>query len=101
MKNKVLIKKNDSIEIIPRSLSTEQAFSNLKQLCWQCDDSRRNECHYIHDVHKLTIDKYDFIKDGLQLFGAFGKPISLMVCKCDNFMDKSINEKHAAKVLKR
>lgn len=101
MRNTLLIKQNEKIAVMPRSIETEKAFRNLKQLCRECDDSCREKCRLIRDVHVLSIDNYDFIKEGIQLIGAADKPISLIVFKCDSFINKNINNKTKVKVLRR
>lgn len=101
MENVIRIKEDKRVTVMLRDPETEKALSNLKQLCLECDNNCQERCQLVRDIHQLSIDKYGFVKVGYQLVGASGKPISLIVSECDNFVKTDVNDKNYTRILKR
>ena len=85
MRDKVIAKKDGNIEIMDRTSEITNSIRCLQQLCWNCKNGFPSKCKKIHDVHKLTIDNYDFIDSGYQVFGKKGYMLFFTVSKCSNF----------------
>lgn len=53
-------------------------------LCWEyCDKIIKLDCPKIGDIDKEEIDKYDFIKDGYQVYDEKGDLTQFVVTNCD------------------
>lgn len=85
MRNKVVSKKDGNIEIMARTLDLVDDIRGLEQLCWNCRKGFPTDCRKVADVHKLSIEDYDFIDEGVQIYNRDGEMTHFVVVKCSEF----------------
>ena len=87
----VMLEKKDGVT---RTLEmSEEKGKELREsedhLCWTC--SNYENCDKVKDEHKKTIDKYDFITDGVQLIDESGNVDTFFVEGCNTYIRDKAN----------
>ena len=92
MKNIVVCKKDGEINYntVENGTVDSKEFGKLlrdgiKHLCSDCANCNPALCQKVEDIEKNTIDKYDFISDGIQAYDGEGIMQYFFVSKCQNF----------------
>lgn len=106
MNNVVLKKVEGNTELIDNSVLLAQEINHLKAVhkCWEnCKYAYANQCEKIFDQYKRTIDEYEFITDGWQIYDAEGMLDTFIITGCSqyktgdsnkiNFSDRDLLEK--------
>lgn len=91
MLDNVALKKVDGkTEHVPvSSLTEEEIGEKVCHKCWQhCECAKANECDKIYDQYKKTIDEYEFITDGIQIYDNEGRLEKFIVTNCKNYKAK-------------
>lgn len=88
MNNVILKKENGVVSVIEYdpTLFEEESKKKAVHLCWEhCTNACVGQCQKITDYRKKTIDKYDFISDGMQIMDDDGKIDRFLVTGCNNY----------------
>lgn len=96
MENTMLKKENGVTTSTQINNEEKEIIQNedVEHLCWQgCANGYASKCKKIEDKIKKEINEYDFITDGYQIINDEGQVETLVVTKCDNY----VNEKEARK----
>lgn len=108
MKNVMLEKKSGIIKNLKVTKELLDRFENTRgvektHLCADCQNCIPSKCVKVNNRIKKTLDKYDFITDGLQNFEDDGKVGGFLVTGCKDFKkdkQKSLTKEAKAKMNK-
>ena len=98
MENTMLKKENGVITSTQINNEEKERIQNadVKHLCWEgCANAYVSKCQKIADIIKMELNKYEFITDGYEIINDKGQVETLIVTKCNNYVD----EKEARKKL--
>ena len=103
MENIVLKKKEGKIEVMNMSpsITNEMNSETTIHLCWGncseafCKNADINKCPKVKDRRKKTLDKYEFITDGIQTLDDAGKVEHFIVTGCNKY--EPVGEKKLTK----
>lgn len=93
MENIVLKKKEGKLEVMNMSPAIENEINSKEtvHLCWGncsetfCKNADKSKCAKIKDRRKKTLDKYEFITDGVQTFDKNGNVINFIITGCNKY----------------
>ena len=101
MEEMILKKENGQTTIIN---PTKEELKKIKGSCHMCSQSCinacANKCSKIADIKKKSINDYDYITDGYQIYDENDDTEALIVSKCSNY-EKEIRSKKTAEQIKR
>ena len=104
MKNSILKKENGVVEAIMADASVieskefgQELRDTVPHLCFNCENCSPLTCKKIKDEVKSTIDGYDFIGNGLQVYDHRGDLLYFYVSTCDNFIKDQERKKKTNK----
>ena len=97
MKDVMLEKKSGIVKELKVNKEVLDKFENTRgvektHLCVDCQNCIPSKCVKVNNRIKKTIDKYDFITDGLQNFEDDGKVGGFLVTGCSDFTRDEKNE---------
>lgn len=88
MKHTVFKKENYEVtELELETYEIQKERQNIKHKCWDsCACAYVTKCPKIRDKYKRQIDKYEFIKKGLQVLDGRGMLETFLVEECDRYV---------------
>lgn len=100
MEKIVLVKKDGKLEVMNMNDSIQDALDGV-HLCWGdcpnnfCKNADINNCPKVNDRKKKTMDKYDFITEGVQVLDDKGDIDQFVVKSCEKY--EPVGEKKITK----
>ena len=103
MEDVILVKKEGQIVFSNIEPLVTKRVTNDKEihLCWPCKHARVDECRKVCNRNKRTIDEYEFITDGYQVFDKDGRLVKFVVSGCSNYEEEEKEKKLTAEDKKR
>ena len=104
MKNTIVVKELNKLwfrDISPEELENIEFSKKMhlshKHLCSDCDNCYANKCVKVADEVKKSMDEYDFITSGTQVYNGNGEVDFFYVEECNNFKEDRKRSKPTTK----